>query len=222
MVVNNGDFVEIEFTGRLKESGKVFDSIIKADVEKAGLNIKDVSPFVFCVGQEMLPKGFDLDIEGKEVGKSYSVEIEPENAFGVRNPKLVKMIPTKLFNEQKINPQRGMQLILDGQPAMVLSNSGGRAMVDFNNPMAGKDVVYEYKILRKVTDDNEKVKGFCKFFFRAVFDFKIDGDTIKFNVPKQAEPYIKAFARQFENTIGKKVAVEVKAPEASNRVENKE
>jgi hypothetical protein len=36
------------------------------------------------------------------------------------------MVPTRLFLEQRINPQRGMQLNLDGQIVKILSNSGGR------------------------------------------------------------------------------------------------
>ncbi len=207
MAIKKGDFVEVEFTGKLKDSDQIFDSTIKADLEEAKMNVKDVKPFVLCVGQEMLPKGFDADLEGKEVGQSYSVELKPADAFGSRNSSLVKMIPTKLFLEQKIKPERGMQLVLDGQPVRVLSTSPSRTLVDFNNPMAGKDVVYDYKILREVSDDSEKVKGLCKFFFRAEFDFKIEGDAIKFKVPGQVEPYIKAFAKQFETTIGKKVEV---------------
>ena len=33
-------------------------------------------------------------------------------------------------------------------------------MVNFNHPLAGKDVLYTYKVLRKVTDQKEKVSAF--------------------------------------------------------------
>ena len=48
MVLQKKDFIEIEFTGKIK-NGEIFDSNIKEDIEKSNLNLK-VSPFIFCLG----------------------------------------------------------------------------------------------------------------------------------------------------------------------------
>jgi glutamate racemase len=92
----------------------------------------------------MLPEGFDNDLEGKEEEKEYTLDLKAKEAFGKRNPQMIRMIPTKMFHAQKINPAKGMQLSLDGQMVKIISVSSGRTLVDFNNPLAGKDIIYEY------------------------------------------------------------------------------
>jgi len=133
--IKENDFIEIEFTGRIANSNEVFDTNVLSEAKKAGLETKNIKPFNLSVGHKMLPPGFDEDLIGKELKKSYSVTLKPEKAFGKRNSSLVKMVPTKMFNEQKINPIRGMSLNLDGQLAKILSTSSGRTLVDFNNPL---------------------------------------------------------------------------------------
>ena len=204
MDVKKNDFVEIEFTGKILDTGDVFDTNIKGDAEKSGLETKNIKPFVLSVGNKMLPTGFDLDLEGKEIGKDYFVECKPEDAFGKRNPQMVRMIPTKLFHEQKINPQRGMQITLDGQLVKVLSSSGGRTLIDFNNPLAGKKVSYDYKINKKITDLNEKINALQDFLFRRRFEFEVNDKKIVFEVGKEYEQFVKMFSDKFEELIGLK------------------
>jgi len=209
MSLKKGDFIEIEFTGKIKDTGVVFDTTIEEDAKKADLKIKNLKPFTLSVGHKMLPNGFDADIEGKEIGKKYTVELTPEKAFGKRDPKAVKMIPTKLFHEQKINPERGMQLALDGQLVKILSSDRGRTLVDFNNPLAGKPVTYTYKINKTVTDQKEKIDALQDFLFRKTFKFEIKDKTITFKVEKQMEPFVKMFAPKFEEILEMKVEAEV-------------
>ncbi len=170
MVLNKKDFIEIEFTGRVKD-GEIFDSNIKKDLEEANLKT-EAKPFIFCLGEGMFLKGVEDFLLGKEVGE-HKIELAPEKAFGNRDPKLIQMIPMKIFREQKINPIPGVMFNFDGKIAKILSVSGGRVLVDFNNPIAGKDVVYKLKILRKVEDINEKIKAFINFLFRRDLKFEV-------------------------------------------------
>lgn len=205
MAIKKNDFVEIEFTGSITDTDEVFDTNVKKDAEKAGLDIKNVKPFVLGVGHKMLPKGFDDDLEGKEAGKSYRVDIEPADAFGKRNPQMVRMVSTKFFHDQKIEPQRGMKISLEGQVVRILSSDRGRTLVDFNNPLAGKKVTYKYKINRLVSDEKEKIDAVQEFLFRKKFEFDKKGKTLIFKVEKQFEPFIKMFAPKFEEILGFKI-----------------
>ncbi len=216
MTIKKNDFVEVEFTGKITNTDEIFDTNIKAQAEKANLNAKDIKPFVLAVGHKMLPKGFDDDIEGKELEKEYTLDLKPEDAFGKRNPQMVRMIPTKLFHEQKIDPQRGMQLSLDGQLVKILSSDRGRTLVDFNNPLAGKPVTYTYKLNKQITDDKEKINAMQEFLFRKQFEFDLKDKTVTFKITKEFEPFIKMFAPKFEEILGFKVEskiVEEKKPE---------
>lgn len=209
MAVKKNDFIEIEFTGKITNTDEVFDTNIEADAKKAKLDIKNIKPFILSVGHKMLPKGLDDDLIKKEMGKSYTVNLKPEDAFGKRNPQMIRMVPTKFFHEQKIEPVRGMQLSLDGQPVKILSSDRGRTLVDFNNPLAGKEITYIYKINGTVTDEKEKIDALQDFLFRKIFEFDTKEKTITFKVEKQFEPFVKMFAPKFKEILGLKVEAKI-------------
>ena len=197
MTIAKGNFIEIDFTGKLKD-GSIFDTTLESVAKENNINTKNIKSFILSVGFDMLPKGFDEDLIGKEIGKNYSIEISPDKAFGKRNKDLVKMVPTKLFLEQNIRPERGLQLSLDGQIVRIISVSGGRTLVDFNNPLSGKDIIYEYKINKIIEDEKEKMNALLEFFFRKKFDFEQKDGKIILNLDKEFQPYFALFKNKFK------------------------
>jgi FKBP-type peptidyl-prolyl cis-trans isomerase 2 len=152
------------------------------------------------LGEGMFLKGIDDFLIGKEVG-NYQIELPPEKAFGVRLSQLVQMVPIKLFQSQKLNPQPGMTFNFDGRMAKVLTASGGRVIVDFNNPLAGKTVVYDIHILRKVEDLNEKIKSVIDFLFRRDFKFSVQDKKIVIEVEKQMFKFVEMFKEKFRDIL---------------------
>lgn len=207
MGIKKGDFVEIDFTGKL-EDGSVFDTTIKDVAMDNKLKTENIKPFSLSVGFNMLPKGLDEDIIDKDVGKDYTVKITPEKAFGVRNKELVKMVPTKLFFEQNIRPERGMQLSLDGQIVKIMSVSGGRTLVDFNNPLAGKDITYEYRINKKIEDEEEKINSLQDFFFNKRFNVEQKDNKIILKLDEEFKQYFVLLKEKFQEILGKEVDAE--------------
>lgn len=173
-----GDFIEIEFLGRNLQNNEVFDTNITEEAKKIDLKLEG-KPLIIKIGSDMVVKGFDEALADKEVGKKNSLKLSPEKAFGKRVPNLVRMIPMKFFIAQKIMPQPGMVLTLDNNMVKVISVSGGRVMVDFNSPLAGKDVEYEFTIKRIIEDTKEKVKAIQMFFFGHEFEFDVDEKSKK-------------------------------------------
>jgi len=151
----------------------------------------------------MLLKGFDDELEGKEIAKKYSIHILPEKAFGKRDPSMIKTIPMRVFKEKNMNPVPGMALQLDNYIAKVLSVSGGRVIVDFNNPLAGKEIDYDFKIIKKIDNTNDKINALQDFFFKQRFEFNIDEKNKKviFNDEK-IKPLVKMFNQKFKDMIG--------------------
>lgn len=220
VAVQRNDFVEIEFVGKIKDSSEIFDTNIKSVIEKAKLNV-NAKPYIVSVGHGMVIAGLDKDLEGKEVEKEYSIELGPQEAFGKRDPAMVKMIPLKLFVGQKIMPQKGMQLSLDGMVVKVISVSGGRVLVDFNNPLSGKTVVYNYTIKRKLDDIQEKINAMQEFFFRRKFDFEIKNNEIVFGVEKGLEKFVEMMSKPFEEILGMKTKSKIiEAPIKTNSIES--
>jgi FKBP-type peptidyl-prolyl cis-trans isomerase 2 len=206
--INKNDFIELKFTGKIKD-GEIFDTNIEEDAKKINMDLKKIKPLLISVGHNMVIKGLDKALEGKELGVSYSLEFNPEQAFGKRESSLIKMIPSKNFTEQKIYPQRGMQLSLDGMLIKIISVSGGRVLVDFNNPLAGRNIIYNFKAERKLADINEKINALQDSFFKKQFKFEIKGGTINFKVPKKLASLMELFKKPFEDILNLKISSEI-------------
>jgi len=164
MALKTGDFVELEYTGQLKEDGSVFDTTSKDIAVKAGIfNEKSAyGPVIIALGGKHLLQGLDKALEGKETGKSYTMELEPENAFGKKDAKLLKLISTAKFKKQGVNPMPGLRITIDGLMGTVKTVTGGRTIVDFNHPLSGRVVVYDIKVLRTITEVKEKLIALLK------------------------------------------------------------
>ena len=211
MALQKNDFIEIEFTGKIKD-GEIFDSNIKKDIEKATLKTP-AKPFIFSLGQGMFLKGIDEFLIGKEPNKTYHIELSPEQAFGIRDPKKIQLIPMKIFKTHKVAPFPGALFNFDGKIAKVLSVSGGRVRIDFNNPLAGKEVEYDVKVLRKVQDINEKISAFNEFLFKKQFKFEIKDKKLILQVDKTLVKFIEMFKDKFKEIFDLELEVkEIKQP----------
>jgi FKBP-type peptidyl-prolyl cis-trans isomerase 2 len=204
MAIQKNDFVEIEFTG--KSNNQVFDTTDKEEAKKIGLEA-DVKPMIICVGNEMLLKGLDRQLQGKEINKRYSIHLHPEEAFGKRESSLIKIIPLKVFLEKKINPYPGLSLQMDNYIVKILTVSGGRVITDFNNPLAGKEVDYDFIINKVITGDYEKVNALQDFFFRQRFEFDIKDKKVIFK-KQEIKPFIELFSKKFNEITGLDFEVE--------------
>ncbi len=163
-MIKQGDFVEVEYTGKLKDEGLVFDTTDEKTAKEAGIHNEQMNygSVVICVGQAQLLKGLDNALADKELNNDYSVDISAEDGFGKKNAKLIQLIATSKFKKEGINPMKGMQVNVDGVLCTIKTVSGGRTLVDFNHPLSGKELVYSFKIKRVVEDDAEKVKEYLK------------------------------------------------------------
>lgn len=163
MTIQKGDFVKLNYTGRF-DDGRIFDTtdeeLAKAEeiYTPQGLYGGDV----VIVGAGHAIKGLDEALEGKEVGDKDKIEIPPEKAFGESNPKLVKTFSISKFKDRKAYP--GMLVEIDGRKGVVTRVIGRRVSVDFNSPMAGKTVTYEFTIEELIEADIEKIEGLIALY----------------------------------------------------------
>jgi len=197
--VKKNDFIELEFMGKVK-NGEVFDTNISEEAKKIGLKIDD-KPFILCIGQEMVIKGLDKSLNGKEIGKTSSVDLLPSEAFQERKSSLVRLIPLSVFTQQKILPKQGMTLALDNMLVKIVSVSGGRVLVDFNNPLSGKIVSYEFTIKRKVDDINEKIQAITDYFIRKDVKFDLKDTKILLEIEEAFSPIIAILNNKFKSII---------------------
>ena len=217
--VKKNDFVQVEFSAYA--NGELFDSTKAEEIKKLSPNT-EAKPVIVAVGQQMIVPGFDSALEGKETGKEYTIKLSPKDAFGERKREMVRIVPANSFTERRVTPRPGMQLALDNTIVKILSVSGGRVTVDFNNPLAGKEVEYKFVITRKVSDEKEKASALFEALFRFVPDFNI-GEKITVKGPKIIEAYAKAFSPKFKELVGKELDFkeEVKSDKKEEKSEDK-
>lgn len=164
--MNSGDFIYIDFVGRVKDTGEIFD-LTREDVARQE-KIYDPKfkyhPVAVIVGAGFVLKGLDDALKEMKVGEKRTIEIPPEKAFGERRVDFIKLIPLHVFKEQDVNPVVGDYLSVNGIRGKVISINGGRVRVDFNHPLAGKKLEYEVEIKKEITNLIEKVKAIVNYY----------------------------------------------------------
>lgn len=84
-VVKIGDRVKAQYIGRLKSTGRVFDSSLK-------------KPFVFRVGRGEVIRGWDIGFQGMAKGGKRKLTIPPEKAYGkTGSPPVIPSNATLVF-----------------------------------------------------------------------------------------------------------------------------
>lgn len=215
--LNKKDFVELKYTGYV--NGNPFDSNVEEDLKKIHPEAK-VKKTIVSIGEGMLVLGLDSDLEGKELNKDYEVVLKPKQAFGERDRNLVRTIPLNIFTEQRINPYPGLVLNMDSVIAKVITVSGARVLTDFNNPLAGKEVTYKYKVIRRIEDEKEKVESVLEYFMKMIPEYEIK-DKVIIKGPKAYELFVKSFKEKFKEIIGKELAFEEKTNKTEKNLEKK-
>jgi len=201
MILKEKDFIELDFVARDKETSRIFDLTDESLAKKEKLYNKDMSygPVIICLGENQIIKGIDFFLIGKEINKEYKVEIKPEDGFGKKDSKLLRLIPLKVFKTQNIVPFPGLQVNIDGLFGIVRTVSSGRSIVDFNHPLAGHWLIYDVKVIRLVTDDKEKVNSLLGFFLKSP---EIDLNEGKLGIKsKIAEPIQKMLEERIKKLI---------------------
>ncbi|MBU1201861.1 MAG: FKBP-type peptidyl-prolyl cis-trans isomerase [Nanoarchaeota archaeon] len=160
--IKKGDFIELDYTGKIKDENLVFDTTKKSVAQSSGLNPNaDYKPAVICLGEGYILPALEDGLVGKEIG-TYSFDLSPEQSFGRKSAKLLKLVPLKVFKQQDIVPYTGLEVNIDDMFGIIRSVSGGRIIVDFNHPLASRDISYEIEIKKIVTDDKDKLESIIK------------------------------------------------------------
>jgi FKBP-type peptidyl-prolyl cis-trans isomerase SlyD len=177
--IEDGDFVRIEYTVRVAETEEVVDTTDRELAEEEGFEMeeREFGPRVVVVGGEELFDAVDDDLIGRAVGDGNAVHIPTEDAFGAYDQDEVRTVSADRIPEDDRYP--GAHVDIDGQHGHVETIIGGRARVDFNHPLAGDDLEYEYEVIEVITDPVEKAKGLLQSRFDVAPSVHISTDEVE-------------------------------------------
>jgi peptidylprolyl isomerase len=135
-----GDTVRIHYTCKL-EDGTVADS-------------SGIDPIEFTLGKGDVIKGLEEAVIGMKVGQSKTINIPPDKAYGLRHEDWALDVPRNKMPEG-IKAEAGVCLGIpreDGSsyPAAVTHISESSVTLDFNHPLAGKELIFDVSLLEIV------------------------------------------------------------------------
>src|SRR6266487_7000207 len=191
MPVKPGDFLLVNFTLKVKESGETVDTTYDAVAKDARLHREDSTygPRFIILGEGWLPKGLEDSLVGVDIGKQTTVELPPEKGYGARDPSKMKLVPLRRFRDKE-TPLPGERIEFDGRPAVVRAVGAGRVQVDYNHPLAGRTLVYDVSIDKVLDNENEKILNLIALRIPEVpkekFALKKHQSDLTIDVPEEA------------------------------------
>jgi len=184
--IQDGDVIRIDYTARTVDDGTVVDTTDSEVAEEAGVDEQgDFEPRVIVVGAGHLFEAVEADLIGKSVGDTGTVTITPDEAFGEYDQDEIRTISADRLDEENRRP--GAQVTVDGERGYVETVIGGRARVDFNHPLAGEEIEYEYEIAERLEDKLEIAQGLMSTFIDVDLDMHVEVDEVEEERPVEEE-----------------------------------
>lgn len=153
MIVENNNVVSVNYHLSIKGTGEQVEQTSKEH------------PFVFLFGAGGLLEDFENNLKGKKAGDTFDFFIEHSRGYGVRDEQHVVMIPIDAFlgEDGKLDSEN----VKVGVTLPMVDNEGHRlygkvleitaefVKMDFNHPLAGKDLHFKGEVLdiRAATPD---------------------------------------------------------------------
>lgn len=213
--LQKGDFITVEYVGRIVGTGKIFDLTSEELAKSENLYDPEMKygPITIVLGAGHVLKGLEAELEKIKVGEKKKVLIKQENAFGERKPEFVKLVPMAVFKKERMNPVPGMPVKINNIPGVVQTVSGGRVKVDFNHPLAGKELEYEITILNQITNITEQILSLFRFHLPKAelkeLQINIDKETAEISTPKDQR--IRRFINLTDEVIAKDILKYIKS-----------
>ena len=141
--VIEGDLVSVHYTGTF-DDGTIFDSS-----KQRG------EPMTFTAGSEELILEFSKSVIGMNVGEIKKIKLDAISAYGQVNEELYRQVAIEQFNGHPV-PEVGGRVSFQNENNKQIYGTvhlieDDKIIIDFNHPMAGKDLNFEIELLNKVT-----------------------------------------------------------------------
>lgn len=153
MIIEKNSVVSVNYLLSLKETGEKVEQTSKEE------------PFVFIFGTGGLLEDFEKNLQGKKTGDSFDFFIDYQRGYGVRDEQHLVMIPIDAFLDKdgtfdKENVKVGVTLpMVDNEGnrlyGQVVEVTAENVKMDFNHPLAGKDLHFKGEVLevRSATEE---------------------------------------------------------------------
>lgn len=145
MSIKQNDWIEVEYTGKLKD-GNIFDTS------------KDREPLRFKVGSGMVIPGFDSAVLNLEVGSEKEFVINHTEAYGPKNTQVVEVPKASFKDVANLEKGKSYNFMTDLGPIKIeveeILDDKIKAVI--NHPLAGEDLHFNIKVVKILSEDEVK------------------------------------------------------------------
>ena len=155
MTIEKNTVVSVNYNLSLKETGEQVEQTSKEQ------------PFVFLFGTGGLLEDFETNLRGKRSGDVFDFFIDHKRGYGMRDEQHIVMIPINAFlgEDGKLDKEN----VKIGVTLPMVDNDGNRlygnvieitaeyVKMDFNHPLAGKDLHFKGEVLEVRTATEEEL-----------------------------------------------------------------
>jgi FKBP-type peptidyl-prolyl cis-trans isomerase SlyD len=174
-----GDFVRLEYVARTADEGHLVDTTDGELAEEEGIDEgeRDFGPRTIVLGEGHIFDPVEETLVGSTVGDTGTATVLPEEGFGEYDDEEVRTVSAEKIPEDDRYP--GNQVSIDGDTGFIETIIGGRARVDFNHPLAGDTLEYEWEIVGTVDDREERARELLQTFLDIDLDVHFETDTLE-------------------------------------------
>jgi len=146
----------VSLTYTLTVAGDVVDEADQAD------------PLLYLHGHKNIVPGLESALVGMKVGESKTVVVKPQDGYGEYDEDDVEVVPREEFPDE-IPLQTGVEILIEDEEgdevsATILEVTKDKVTLDFNHPLAGKELHFEVTVLDlRLPTDEELAHGHAHY-----------------------------------------------------------
>jgi peptidylprolyl isomerase len=164
MTLERGSLILVDYTAKVKDSNEIFETTREEEAKKSELfdPTHKYEPRLISIGEGWVLKGLDEALAAANIGDRINVEITPDKGFGERDPNKVRMVAQRKLGEKADEVRVGDVIEIDHRTGIVRYVGSGRVQVDFNHRFAGRTLMYDVDVVKKVDSDDDKIRSLIK------------------------------------------------------------
>lgn len=123
-------------------------------VDEAPVN----QPLEYLHGHQNLVVGLENALEGKAVGDTFEVRVQPEEGYGEYNDAMVQRVPAEVFqgvDQLEVGMRFMAETDIGPVPVVITEVDGDEVVVDGNHMLAGQELLFSVEVVatREAAED---------------------------------------------------------------------
>jgi FKBP-type peptidyl-prolyl cis-trans isomerase 2 len=196
----SGELVHLEYDLWAEGGGRteLVDTTHEEVAQQAKVTVPEGAhwgPRPHLIGGEYFPGPIEAALTGAPIGEEFVREFTPAEAFGERDPNLIELFSMHEISRlpemrrEDAHLDVGTVLTIEGRRGRVVTLTAARVRVDFNPPFAGRKVKGTFKVVDKITEPAEQVRGILDLQYGRGREFQVETHekTLTIKVPDRSK-----------------------------------